>query len=53
MKREDRLIKVPIMKSVAGADMDIVSETQKNIYLEIEEEMKKESEGGRDYWRMF
>ena len=27
VKREDRLIRVPIMKSVAGADLDIVSET--------------------------
>jgi len=50
LKREDRLIRVPIMKSVAGAGMDIVSETQKNIYREIDEEMKKESEGRRDYW---
>ena len=50
VKREDRLIRVPIVKSVAGADMDIVSETQKNIYREMEEEMKKESEGRRDYW---
>jgi hypothetical protein len=44
VKREDRLIRVPIMKSVAGADLDIVSETQKNIYHEIEEYMKRDSE---------
>ena len=50
VKREDRLIRVPIMKSVAGAHMDIVSETQKNIYREIEEEMKKESEARREHW---
>ena len=50
VKREDRLIRVPIVKSVAGADMDIVSERQKNIYREIDEEMKNESEGRRDYW---
>ena len=50
VKREDRLIRVPIVKSVVGADMDIVSETQKNIYHEIEEEMKRESEGKREYW---
>ena len=50
VKREDRLIRVPIMKSAAGANLDIVSETHKNIYREIEEEMKKESEGRRDYW---
>lgn len=50
VKREDRLTKVPIMKSVAGADLDIVSETQKNIYREIEEEMKRDSEGRVDHW---
>lgn len=50
VKREDRLINVPIVKSVVGADLHIVSETQKNLYREIEEEMKKESEGRRDYW---
>jgi hypothetical protein len=50
VKREDRLIRVPIVKSVAGADMDIVSETQKNVYSEIAEEMRQESEGRRDYW---
>lgn len=49
VKIEDRLIRVPIMKSVAGAHLDIISETQKNIYREIEEEMKKESEGKRDH----
>ena len=50
VKREDRMIRVPIMKNVAGANLDIISETQKNIYREIEEEMKQESEGRRDYW---
>ena len=41
VKREDRLIRVPIVKSVAGADLHIVSETQKNIYSEIEEELNQ------------
>lgn len=50
VKREDRLIRVPIIKSTAGANLDIISDTQKDIYREIDEEMKRESEGRRDYW---
>jgi len=50
LKREDRLVRVPIIKSVAGADLAIVSDSQKNIYREIEEEMKKESFSKRDHW---
>jgi len=50
VKREDRLIRIPIMKSVAGADLDIISDAQKSIYREIEEEMKRDSEGRVDHW---
>jgi hypothetical protein len=50
LKREDRLIRVPIIKSTAGANLDIISDTQKNIYHKIDEEMKRESVGRRDYW---
>ncbi len=50
MKREDRLIRIPIIKSTEGADLDIVSDTQKNIYRETDKEMKRESESRRDYW---
>lgn len=50
LRREDRLIKVPIINSVAGADLAIVSDTEKNIYREIEEDMKKESFSRRDNW---
>jgi hypothetical protein len=50
LRREDRLIKVPIIKSVAGADLAIVSDTEKNIYREIEEDMKRESFSRRDNW---
>ena len=50
MKKEDRLISVPIVKSVAGADLTIVSESQKNIYREIEEIKKKENISKRDEW---
>jgi hypothetical protein len=48
MKREDRLIKVPIVKSVAGNDLAIVSDSEKNIYREIEEDMKKEAVSRQD-----
>ena len=50
VKREDRLIRIPTIKSTAGADLEIVSDSEKRIYREINEEMKKESEGKRDYW---
>jgi hypothetical protein len=50
LKREDRFVRVPIVKTVAGADLEIISDTQKNIYREIEEEMKKESFSKRDHW---
>ncbi len=50
IKREDRLTKVPIVKSVAGADLAIVTASEKNIYREIDEEMKEDSESRRDHW---
>jgi hypothetical protein len=50
VKKEDRLILVPIVKSVAGADLTIVSESQKNIYRQIEEIKKKENISKRDEW---
>jgi hypothetical protein len=50
LRREDRLIKVPIIKNVAGADLAIISDTEKNIYREIEKEMKEESVSRRDNW---
>jgi hypothetical protein len=50
LRREDRLVRVPIIKSSAGADLVIISDTEKNIYREIEKEMKRESDSRRDYW---
>jgi hypothetical protein len=49
-KREDKLINVPIVKSVAGADLAIVSDAERNIYREIDEGMKKEAISKRDEW---
>ena len=48
--RESRLIKIPIVKSFGGGDLAVVSESDKNIYREIEETMKKESVTKRDEW---
>ena len=50
VRREDRLVKIPIMKSIAGADLAVVSASEKSIYREIEETMKKELESDRDEW---
>jgi hypothetical protein len=50
LRREYRLKKVPIVKSVAGADLTIVSDFQKNIYYELEENMKKDVNSKRDRW---
>jgi hypothetical protein len=41
LRREDRLIKIPIIKSVAGANLAIISDSDKSIYSEIEDEIKK------------
>jgi hypothetical protein len=50
VRREDRLVKVPTVKSAAGEDLAIISASEKNIYREIEKEMKRESDSRRDYW---
>jgi hypothetical protein len=48
--REERLVKVPIVKSVAGTDLAVVSELEKDIYREIEDTSKKELISKRDEW---
>jgi len=48
--RENRLIKIPIVKSIAGTDLVIVSDSEKDIYREIEESTKKELISKRDEW---
>jgi hypothetical protein len=50
LRREDRLIKIPIVKSVAGADLAVVSDAEKDIYREMEENRKKELISRRDEW---
>lgn len=50
IRREDRLIKIPIVKRVAGAELIIVSDFEKSIYNEMEENAKKELMSKRDEW---
>jgi len=50
VRREDRLIKIPIVKSVVGAGVVAVSDSEKDIYRELEESMKRESASKRDEW---
>jgi hypothetical protein len=50
LKREDRRVRVPIIRRVAGADLEIVTDSEKNIYREIEENMKEEEISRRDDW---
>jgi hypothetical protein len=50
LRREDRLVRVPTVKSSAGADLAIISDSEKDIYREIEKEMKRESVSRRDDW---
>jgi hypothetical protein len=50
LKREDRLIEIPIIKSIAGTGIAVVSDHEKSIYREIEKEMKRDSFSRRDNW---
>jgi hypothetical protein len=48
--REERLVKIPTVKSVAGTDLVIVSSSTKKILSDIEQDLKKESDSKKDYW---
>jgi len=50
LARECRLVRVPIVKSVAGTGLVVVSELEKDIYCEIEKTTKKEYISKRDNW---
>ncbi len=50
VKREDRLIRVPIIKGTAGSGLDIVTDTEKRILREIDAQMKEEAFGKSDHW---
>ena len=48
--RASRLIRIPTVKSFGGGDLIVVSESDRNIYREIEETNKKETVTKRDEW---
>jgi hypothetical protein len=48
--RAERLVKIPTVKSVAGADLTVVSSSAKEIYREIEQDQKQEAISKRDEW---
>jgi hypothetical protein len=48
--REDRLVKIPTVKNIAGTDLAIATDSEKSIYREIEESIKKELFSKRDEW---
>jgi hypothetical protein len=45
-----RLVKIPSVRSVVGADLAVVSDSEKDIYREIEKTIKKEHISKRDDW---
>ncbi|MCW3983386.1 MAG: hypothetical protein NWE96_05260 [Candidatus Bathyarchaeota archaeon] len=48
--RMSRLVKVPTVKSVAGADLAVFSKTESSLYEGIAENQKKEQLSKRDSW---
>ena len=48
--RAERLVKIPTVKSVAGTDLTVVSSSARDIYREIDDDLKKESICRRDEW---
>ena len=48
--RTERLLKIPTVKSVAGADLTVVSFSAKTIYREIVQDQKQEAISKRDEW---
>jgi hypothetical protein len=48
--RAERLVKIPTVKSVAGADLTVVSSAAKSIYRDIEQDQKQEAISKRDDW---
>ncbi|HSQ49391.1 MAG TPA: hypothetical protein VLL96_06900 [Candidatus Deferrimicrobiaceae bacterium] len=48
--RQSRLVRSPIVRSVVGADLGVISETEKGIYKNIEKTVKMEHSSKRDNW---
>jgi hypothetical protein len=48
--RESHLVKVPIVKRVAGADLAVASDTEQDLYREMVQKEKRELLHRRDNW---
>jgi len=48
--KEYRLVKIPIVKRLTGADLAVISDSEKGIYRDIEKTRKKELTAKRDGW---
>jgi len=49
-RRQDRFIKIPIVKNSTGAEIEVVSKPEKDVYREIEKDLKKELMSQQDKW---
>jgi hypothetical protein len=50
VRRQDRYIKIPIVKKVEREDLEVVSEPTRDVYRQIEKEQKEELLNKRDEW---
>ena len=48
--REAKYVKIPTVKSVPSAGLTVLSSNAKNIYHDIEQDLKKELTSRRDEW---
>jgi hypothetical protein len=46
--RAERLVKIPTVKSVAGADLTVVSSSTRDIFREIEQDQKHEAKSKKE-----
>jgi hypothetical protein len=50
VRRQDRFIKIPIVKNPTGAEIEVVSKPEQKVYREIEKDLKKELISQQDKW---
>jgi hypothetical protein len=50
ISREERLVKIPTVKSVADFDLAVVSSAAKGIFGELNDDLRRETESKRDQW---
>ncbi len=48
--RQSRLVRIPSIKSVAGADFSVVSSEDRTIYADFDQSRKEENRSRRDEW---